>query len=152
MSLVTILEEKGIVWDKYDSPIELVCINSMSAEDTLNFWNIFMNRRDLLLSVTNSYDEITIFYDSKLGSGLFPNAKYCEIYIAYRAINTGSLMEVAGLVKHMSTLFSNQNIPIMYLTTYNNDYVLVPVEYEQQADKLTGILENSPKNYKTKFI
>ena len=64
---------------------------------------------------------------------------YKELYVAYTLINTGSLLEEPGLIKRISSIFSEESIPIMYTTTYNNNYLLVPKAFEARADRLVEL-------------
>jgi hypothetical protein len=130
-----------IMWDKYENYVQLVALSETDLNDVIAIWNMWMNKKDLFLSITNSYDEVTIFYDETLvkNEELFATHRFRGRYVAYRGLNTGSFMEEAGLVSKLSTVFSSMGVPIMYITTYNNDYILVPVEFENITDSMINL-------------
>ena len=132
-------EQLRVEWDKLENRVILIVLREMNAEDMIGFWNLMMNKKDYLVSMTTNSDEVTIFFDESLlpfVEGKFVDHRYRETYVVYTGINTGPFVEQAGLVKQLSSVFSDKGIPIMYITTYNNDYVMVPIEFEEQADNL----------------
>jgi hypothetical protein len=59
-------------------------------------------------------------------------------------LDTGSFLEESGLLKRVSTYFSEYEIPIMYITTFNNNYIFIPIEYD---DKVSIILKDKLVQY-----
>lgn len=128
------MSKKILYWDKYENPIKMILLREQSPELILSIIQIIINNKGLFFSITNTHDEITLLVDESLDCiKTFDNK---ETYIAYILSDTGSLLEESGLIKKISTVFSNYNIPIMYTTTHNNNYLFIPKKYEGQTDKI----------------
>lgn len=127
---------QGMTWQKYTNEIIVVSINEVKPNDTLNMIKIMINEdKNKLFSITRSHDEITVIMDKTLDC-FIDSYIYKEIYIGYVLLDTGSFMEESGLLKKISTHFAQFEIPILYITTVNNNYLLVPKKYEEITDKL----------------
>lgn len=125
-----------ITWQKYENEIIVISIKEANPSDTLNIIKIIVNDdQNKLFSITRSHDEITIIMDKELDC-FTDNYIYKEIYVGYVLLDTGSFMEESGLLKKISTHFSQFEIPILYITTVNNNYLLIPKKYEEKTDQL----------------
>lgn len=123
-------------WQKYENELIVISIKESSPNDILNIIKIMLNKnKNKLFSITKSHDEITVIIDKELDC-FFDDYIYKEIYIGYVLLDTGSFMEESGLLKKISTHFAQYEIPILYITTVNNNYLLVPKKYEQLTDQL----------------
>lgn len=134
-----------ILWDKYDNPVNVLSFRVDTADISKFILCLMTYKQNKFLSITYSDDELTICYDSTIDvklDGLYTdtNKIYREEYVLYRSLNTGSFIEEAGLVKKIASLFSENNVPIMFITSFNNDYVFVPKEYEEKVDVLLNIM------------
>jgi len=125
-----------MTWQKYESEIVVISIKDANPNDTLNIIKVMLNEdQNKLFSITRSHDEFTIIMDKSLDC-FTDNYFYREIYIGYVLLDTGSFMEESGLLKKISTHFAQFEIPILYITTVNNNYLLVPKKYEEKTDQL----------------
>ncbi|QKF94653.1 CASTOR ACT domain-containing protein [Fadolivirus algeromassiliense] len=133
-----------ILWDKYDNIVNVVSFKHDTANISKFILCLMTFKQEKFLSITYSNDELTICYDATIDipiDNLYEdsNKLYKEEYLLYKSMNTGSLIEEAGLVERIASIFSDQQIPIMFITSFNNDYVFVPKEYQEKADKLLNI-------------
>lgn len=125
-----------MTWQKYDRELIVISIKEPNSNDILNMIKIMVNEDPAkLFSVTRSSDEITIIIDRTLDC-FNDNCLYKEVYTGYVLLDTGSFMEESGLLKKISTHFAQFEIPILYITTVNNNYLLVPKKYEDKTDQL----------------
>lgn len=123
-------------WQKYENEIIVISIKEANSADILNIIKIILHTdQNKLFSITRSYDEITIIMDKSLDC-FTDNYIYKESYIGYVLLDTGSFMEESGLLKKISTHFAQFEIPILYITTVNNNYLLIPKKYEEKTDQL----------------
>lgn len=136
------MTDRELYWDKYESPIVVASYNGVTESLTLGLITLMMHQNDKFVAVMNSTDEMTVCYDETLAPHFTCYKDKQEIYIAYKLMNTGSLMEEAGLVKKTSTLFTDNGIPILYMTTWNNNYVLVPVEHSKMVDQMINVVQS----------
>ena len=94
----------------------------------------------------NSGDEITIILDERLFPMIENYLQNYSYYHAFSLLQIGSFKDEPGLVKKIATLFADNGIPILYTTTYNNNYVFVPEKYKDIATlKLNPPLLDSEK-------
>ena len=131
------MSKKILYWDKYENPVKMILMREQSSELLISIIQLVINNNGLFFSITNTHDELTLIVDESIDCiKTFDNK---ETYIAYILSDTGPLMEESGLLQKISAVFSNYNIPIMYTTTHNNNYLFVPKKYEKQTD---GIIKN----------
>jgi len=125
-----------MTWQKYASEIMVFRFKEAMPNDILNIIKIMVNEdQDKLFSITRSRDEITIIMDKTLDC-FTDTYLYKEVDIGYVLLDIGSFMEESGLLKKISTHFAQYEIPILYITTVNNNYLLVPKKYEEKTDQL----------------
>jgi len=126
--------DRLLFWEKFINPVKILAFRENSNELKLQIIQLLTQNHNLFYSITKSHDEITIIIDNSIE--LFHNYDYREEYIAYNLLNIGSLMEESGLIKKITTILNHYNIPIMYLTSFNNNYLFVPKNYEEITDQL----------------
>ncbi|ARF12233.1 ACT domain protein [Klosneuvirus KNV1] len=137
ISLLYHIKMNGVMtWQKYDNEIIVISIKEADPKDILNIIKIILDDdQNKLFSITRSHDEITIIIDKSLDC-FIDSYFYKETYVGYVLLDTGSFMEESGLLKKISTHFAQFEIPILYITTVNNNYLLVPKKYEEKTDQL----------------
>lgn len=130
------MSHQKLFWEKTEEPVLIIAYvcQELEPEVRLKIVNIMINSENKFFSLIKSEDEITIIIDKSLDN--FDNYNFKEEYIAYTLLNTGSLMDEPGLVKRTATIFDHHKIPIMYTTTFNNNYLFIPKEYEEKVDEL----------------
>lgn len=82
-------------------------------------------------SFTKTDDEISLIVDEKsfLNIDLHKGInKLCTKYKIIQFYEEGSGIQHIGIVKKISSLFSKSNIPILYVNSYNNNYVLIELK------------------------
>lgn len=128
--------QKLLFWEKIDEPVLIIAYvcKELDAELRLKIANLVINSGDKFFSLIKSEDEITIIIEKSLDN--FTDYNFKEEYVAYTLLNTGSLLDEPGLVKKTATIFDHHKIPIMYKTTYNNNYLFIPKEFEEKVDNL----------------
>ena len=102
-------------WKKYDCPIYVICINESTAVSTIKLINILMNEdKEKFFSITKSEDETKIIIDEKLDN-FNEEFFYKEKYVGYVLLDTNSFIEESGLLKKISTFFSQWEVPFCIL-------------------------------------
>lgn len=104
-------------------------INIITHSESAKFFTFIYNQ-----------DELTLYYDKAM-------EQYVSLYdcirrhdhVCYKISNLCDLMDESGCINTLTSIFTQQKIPILYLTAFNNDNILIPIEYETEADKLLGI-------------
>lgn len=95
---------------------------------------------DSFFNMTQSGDEFSIMISSKVGSALqhLPFVVTIDkFYIPIKIYHHYHQIEDDGIVEYISTLFSRAHIPILYINSFNNNFVLVPIE---DLDKVKTII------------
>ena len=131
-------QQQLLFWEKTEEPVVIIAYvcQEIDSDLRLKITNLMINSDNKFFSLIKSDDEITIIIEKSLDN--FTEFNFKEEYIAYTLLNTGSLMDEPGLVKKTATIFDHHKIPIMYTTTYNNNYLFIPKEYEEKVDKLVS--------------
>jgi hypothetical protein len=96
--------------------------------------DVILDEEGIFYSLTVNEDEISLFIDQekiKIKEGMIidPNYKIIRIYD-----NSDGLGNV-GIVSKLSSLMSKNNIPILYVNSYNNNYILIKENYFIKALK-----------------
>jgi len=71
----------------------------------------------------------------------YNNIPFTHKYHCAHILNTNELMNDTGIVQKISSLFGKHNIPILYITTYNNNFVLFSTEFYEQSISLLKSLQ-----------
>ncbi|QKF94490.1 ACt domain-containing protein [Fadolivirus algeromassiliense] len=127
-----------ITWQRHTNEVNVYGFNELNPSIILKLTKLLLNNstNNTIFSITKSLDEITVIIDEEYD--LFDDEYhiYKERYICYILLNTGSFVEESGLLKKISTFFAQYDIPILYITTVNNNYLFIPKCYEEKADAL----------------
>jgi hypothetical protein len=90
--------------------------------------------RDIFLSFTINDDEISIICDTfiedyiqNLDYIVLKNYRCIKINDEYDNIN------YIGVVKKISTLLTEVNVPILYINSFNNNYIILEEKYLEKA-------------------
>jgi hypothetical protein len=105
---------------------------------------VLLFNNDLFVSYTVSDDEISIFLDERLLENLTDNMKDLmhiddKRYKVIQIYEFSSGISHIGIVHKISCILSKKEIPILYINTYNNNFVLVEKE---NLDRVTTLLKN----------
>ena len=96
------------------------------------YFNFHYNKHDNERSLLISEDGFSII-KPMLDNHFIP---YTKQYYCACITNTYEYLDDTGLVQKISTMFSKENIPILYITTYNNNFVLFSLEYYNDAIRI----------------
>eukprot|EP01095_Lingulamoeba_sp_RSL-Kostka_P000685 TRINITY_DN10969_c0_g1_i1.p1 TRINITY_DN10969_c0_g1~~TRINITY_DN10969_c0_g1_i1.p1 ORF type:complete len:139 (+),score=36.38 TRINITY_DN10969_c0_g1_i1:49-465(+) len=127
----------GLYCEKYGTVLGAY-INRDKFNDSakLSLISILMDVKDDLFALVNSDDEVTIIFEEKHFNKI--NKESIQLsgvqeYFAFRLLESNNFIDESGVVKKVSTLLAEDSIPILYMTTFNNNYVLVQIEYKERA-------------------
>ncbi len=96
---------------------------------------------DSFFNITQCYDEISLFISKDIGMKIegFPfitstneDFRVIKLYHDQHKIND------TGIVSEISNYFSSLNIPILYVNSFNNNFVIV---HSKDIDKLKDFIE-----------
>ena len=62
-----------------------------------------------------------------------------QIYKGIQITNTNPYINESGLVQRISHSFSNENIPILYITTYKSNFVLFHSDYLSRVESIIDL-------------
>ena len=65
-----------------------------------------------------------------------------QIYKGIHITNTNPYINESGLVQRISHSFSNENIPILYITTYKSNFVLFHSDYLSRVESIIDLKIN----------
>ncbi|ARF09489.1 ACT domain protein [Indivirus ILV1] len=131
---------EDLVWEKYKGQIKMYHFNKNTKNVKLDLINIMINNKDNKFISVNIYDnEITVYLDEDICMFEDQTIGYDGDYICYQLVNTGSFLEESGLVSMISTKLSEHEIPILYITTSNSNYLFIPNEFQEKTDKILNI-------------
>ena len=124
-----------LTWQKYENPISVIGIKECCPSTTLKLVKILLDNstNKKIFTIAKSTDETTIIVDESLDT-FDEGYIYKEKYVGYALLNTNTFVEESGLLKKISTYFASFEIPILYVTTVNNNYLFIPKSYENKAD------------------
>ena len=100
---------------------------------------LFFSENNSFMSYTESTNEISIFINQNLiadidfqshGVPCEHNYRVFQIYENVHKINQ------SGIVQNISTLLASQDIPILYVNSYNNNFILVHKDNFEKAQQL----------------
>lgn len=63
----------------------------------------------------------------------FFNFNEIQIYNCIQITNTNEYLNESGFVKRISSIFSNENIPILYITTLKSNFILFENKYSSDV-------------------
>jgi hypothetical protein len=93
------------------------------------------------LSMTQHDNEISVFMSSKhlyLLDDLHFICKMNEPYRVLRLYQINHQIDELGVVAKFAETFKNMEIPILYINSFSNNYVLIP---SKDLSKLDGLIE-----------
>ena len=100
----------------------------------INFhYNTNDNERSLLIS-EDGFSIIKPILDRN-------SVPYTKRYYCAYILNTYEFLDDTGLVQKLSSLFAEAKIPILYITTYNNNFILFDEEFYEQSLALLNSLK-----------
>lgn len=127
---------------KMDYKVKIACIpEKLERNILLEIFKLFLDNRTRFISYTKSCEEVSIILDdysmdiSDLGNIDTINIEP-TIYKVLQIFECSSGIDHVGIVASLSKFFSGNHIPILYLNTYNNNYILYPESLEKTVDSV----------------
>ena len=118
---------------------ELDCSAVILTYTQYEFEKIYYNLQKSLFysdckffSFTKTNDEISLFIDYNIYKDNLLDTKIntdIEIYKVLQIYETYTGVDHIGIVKILSSLFADKNIPILYVNSVNNNYILIKESY-----------------------
>ena len=106
----------------------------------LNKW-LFYSDNKHFISILKNDNEINIMVSSKLLKETDSEVnykKYPKKYNIIQIIEGTSIVSISGIIHKLTGLFAEKDIPILYNSTYLNDYIFIEEGY---LDEAINILE-----------
>ena len=66
----------------------------------------------------------------------FFNFNEIQIYNCIQISNTNEFLNESGFVKRISSIFSNESIPILYITTLKSNFILFDKSYSSKIEEI----------------
>jgi hypothetical protein len=112
------------------------CLSSMHLimglfyyTDEKIFISFTQNENESSLIVTESYIK-KYFFEHKINHDC---CIYGKKYYVFKMIEYSTEIGKVGIVNSLSKIMADNNISILYITTYNNDYILVEDDKKKEA-------------------
>ena len=133
---------------KLEYEVKIACISAeLEKSILLDIFKLFLDNRTSFISYTKSGDEVSIIIDrhsldiSELGHIGAINIEP-TIYKVLQIFENYSGIDHIGIVSKLSKIFFENNIPILYINSYNYNYILYPTLFDKIVDTLISGLEN----------
>lgn len=114
----------------------------------INKW-LFYTNEDYFMSFLKNDREINILLSSKLinhkTDNIIKYKKYPKEYKIIQIVEGSTIVSVSGIIHSLTGLFADKNIPILYTSTYVNDYIFVEEDYIDEAK--TILIDNGLRIY-----
>ena len=104
--------------------------------------HIFFNKDNTFYSLTQNDNEISLFIDQKHMDELkkIPNANCFPDYKVIKVFDSHDGISHIGIVSRLSKILADSEISILYVNSFNNNYILIE---EESIDKARQCLENN---------
>lgn len=130
----------GIV--KLDYIVKILCIpENLEKGMLLSILKVLINNKSTFITYTKSDNETSLILDSdslkdfseeELELVVIDRYDYRILQIFEDSTGTDHI----GIVAHLSKIFADNKIPILYINSYNNNYILYPDIFKSQIDTL----------------
>lgn len=96
------------------------------------------------VSFTQTNDEVSLFISKSLLNSkekeFYKVTKDQPKYFSLQFYNNKSGINYTGIVYKISEIFSDINIPIIYVNSYDNNYILIEMRFKEHA--IQKVIEN----------
>lgn len=119
-----------------DEPISLLTYSKNKYDEIMfNIMKSVLFYSEIkFFSLTCSEDEISLFIETKYKPKLEEIKD--ENYIVIRIYDFSDGIDNIGIVSKLSTILSSNNVPILYINSFNNNYILIKknkIEYVKET-------------------
>lgn len=129
--------------DALDIEVKLVYINASKFNEYFqNLLKIQLEDKKFL-SITYSQEEISVIVDKNSHQKFFTEEKTDHYKVDPKTYNVIQIYEGCsginhiGIVQKISSIFSEIEIPILYINTFNNNFIIIDTEL---IDKIKNLL------------
>lgn len=137
--------------DKYNfrllvDPVILISLNNISPSMSMHLINklLFYTESDIFVSFTRNQEESSLIVSEKYFNKYKEenNSQYIredghithgQLYSVFKIIEYSTEINKIGVVNSLSKIMADNEISILYITTFNNDYILVNYESTDKA-------------------
>jgi hypothetical protein len=131
-----------------DTKVSLVSVDYKYLDIFIGVFNKYVlcsRDKDLFFSLTINNPEISLIVNWTLSPyfTLLPNATIIDTYRIAKIYEDQELLTHIGIVKSISSIFSDNNIPILYINSYGNNYVLFEDQY---LDRVNNVIDDINAN------
>jgi hypothetical protein len=115
---------------------------SFNIEDKKNIlftlFQLSLSEKNIFLSFTNYESELSIICDNILEKYIDPHIHYIVLkkYNCIRIYDTHDNVNNIGIVSKISTILKENNIPILYINSFNNNFILFEEQYLENITKI----------------
>jgi hypothetical protein len=127
---------------KLEYLVKIICIPEILEKSMLlSLVRLMINNKSRFITYTKSHNEISLVLDNDTLNTFNPT-ELASVNIDptdYRILQifeNSCGMNHIGIVSRLSRLFSENEIPIMYINSYNNNYILYPDIFKTTIDTL----------------
>jgi hypothetical protein len=131
----------------YERPVYIFSIKNLTSIETqsLNFQLInlmFYKKPRFIHYHTNTVDDEIMLIVSDDGMDNL-DVEYAKPYMQIQIINTNQYIDDIGMVSKISSIFSKNEISILYITTCQSNYIFVEErDYEKSLNCLKTMTDN----------
>lgn len=119
-----------------DTNVHLMCINTEHKNQVLPYVLSLMyttennNTLGKFFCITQGGTELSLFVPDCIAQNVLHTlsgylSSFTEKYTVLRVFQDTHMIEESGVVTQISKFFAERNIPILYVNSFNNNYVLV---------------------------
>ena len=119
-----------------DTKVMLMCINIENKNQVLPYvlqlmYTTQSNNTDTrFFCITQGATELSMFIPEQVALNVLQQlsgyiSSFSEKYTVLRVFQDTHMIEESGVVTQISKFFAERNIPILYVNSFNNNYVLV---------------------------
>lgn len=129
-----------------DYNVKIVAVERDKKDKLLSLiLRCYQSEKDIFYNVNEGDDELSLIIDTKMEK-YYKNIDctvYPDIYKIIQIHNNSSGIDNVGTVTQISSLFTDINIPIMYINTYNYNYILVKnKKFDKAVNALNELFDN----------
>lgn len=122
---------------------DLYLIKILNNNYKINFYELInlVLIKNKFCSFTKSEKEVSLIIDKESYELNKFKKGYIKLNIKYKALQfyeEGSGVQHIGIVNKISSIFTTHKIPILYINTFNNNYVIIE---DKDLDKVIQILK-----------
>ena len=119
--------------------VKIISLNKLKYKRYLSEILELTIMSDKFYTITNSDSEFSLICNKELFEERKDNFDNYDIqidsneYNIYQFHEGGTGLEHTGIVERLSKIFSKDNIPIIYINSFNNNFILIDCKYRKKV-------------------